>query len=189
MARILLLMALGALGACATMRDYPPDSPYYRYPGGARFTLNIPLEIEPDSATVRLQFGRVVPRNGVQEEEPHCVFEVSTVRPAPQRVEPDSFAVTRVIRNIRTSSILPSAPYEIVRVDVGSDSSGPTFIYYETEFRLHSPRQPDVRAMTCLSNQNAPGIAPFMRHLSLPEIRQALGLLFTVEISDAGQRL
>jgi len=37
-----------------------------------------------------------------------------------------------------------------------------------------------VRALSCMSNQMAPGIG-IMRHLSPAEIRQALGKLITLE--------
>jgi len=168
--------------ACATTAEYGPDSPYYAYPEGMRLILNQVLEIPPESATVRLQFGRVVPRNGVQEQEPHCIFEIETVRDAAQRIEPDTFLVVRVQRSVWMSSLTPPAPARAVRVGLGGRGSGPTLIYYRTEFRLRSERQPVARALTCQSNQNAAGIFPNMRHLSVPEIRQALGAILSLEL-------
>lgn len=175
-------MFLAGLTACGTTAEYGPDSPYYPYPEGTRLILNQVLEIPPGSATVRLQYGRVVPRNGVQEHDPHCIFEIETVRQIAQCIEPDVFQVTRVQRSVWMSSLTPMAPLLTLHVGLGGQGSGPTLIYYQTEFRLRSERQPVVRALTCQSNQNAAGIFPNMRHLTVPEIRQALGTLLSLEL-------
>lgn len=173
---------LCGMSACVTTTEYGPESPYYAYPEGMRLTLNQVLEIPPDSATVRLQFGRVAALNDVQEQEPHCIFELETVRDTVQRIEPDTFHVVRVQRSVWMSSLTPPQPVRAVRVGLGDSSSGPTLIYYQTEFRLRSERQQVVRALTCQSNQNAAGIYPNMRHLTLPEIRQALGAIFSLQL-------
>ncbi|MCU0842266.1 MAG: hypothetical protein MUC79_11185 [Thiobacillaceae bacterium] len=182
------IAALLVLAACAGSPRYGPDSPYYRYPAGLRLVLNEALEIPPDSATTRLQFGRVVPRNGVQEHEPHCIFEVNTVAAAARRVEPDSFEVVDVRRSIWVSEAWPASAARPVKVGLAFGDASPTFVFYITEFRLRSARQPDVRTLTCQSNQMAPGIA-IMRHLTLAEIRQALGAIFTLDLSGAASRL
>jgi len=175
------LLSLAMLAGCANPERYGADSPHYGYPGGGRFTLNQPLEIEANAATARLQFGRVVARNAVQEEEPHCIFEVNTVLDRPQRVEPDTFEITGVRRSITTFSGMP-ALFGTMRVGFDRDGS-PSHIYYKTEFSLRSARQPDVRAMTCQSNQMTPGIA-IMRHLTVAEIRQALGHVFSLSLGQ-----
>jgi len=179
----LCLAVLVILAGCGTTKRYGMDSPYYSYPYGVRLILNQPLDIPPDSATIRLQYGQVVPRNGVQEQDPHCIFELSTVAPTPQRVEPDEFSVTRVRRSTSTIARGESAPTGLVRVGLSSGSSGPTNYYYKTEFFLHSDSQPNVLLMTCQSNQN---YTPLKRHLTVAEIRQALGSIFTLILpSDA----
>ena len=65
--------------AWSTLESPNPDSPYYAYPPGWVVQLNRPLPIDPGSATVRLQYGRIVPRNSVQEQDPFCIVEVNTV--------------------------------------------------------------------------------------------------------------
>lgn len=173
-------LGLGLLAGCASTQDPGPASPYFRYPDGTRLILNQAVEIQPGEASLRLQFGRIVPRNGVQEHEPHCILEIDTVRATVQRIEPDVFSVTRVERGVWMSA-LPAVG--ALRVGLG-DSSGPTLIYYQTEFRLRSARQPGVRSLLCQSNQNAAGIHPNMRHLTLTEIRQALGAIFTLQLLE-----
>src|SRR4030065_2509225 len=76
------------LGGCAGLESPDPASPYYAYSSGWMVQLNRPLTIPPDAATVRLQYGRIVPRNSVQEHEPFCVVELDTERPGPQALQP-----------------------------------------------------------------------------------------------------
>jgi hypothetical protein len=185
------LLAL-ALAGCGHSPNYPVDSPYYAYPSGARLTLNRAIDIPPDAATTRLQFGQPVARNGVREEEPHCIFEVNTVSGHAQRIEPDHLRVTRIQRRVQTFSGMPVMPYYAGLAGdawhrhgrrVGfQDDDGPSHIYFITEFRLASEKQPDIRALSCQHNQMMPGVA-VMRHLTLPEIRAALGGWFTLELA------
>lgn len=44
--------------------------------------------------------------------------------------------------------------------------------------------QPDVRSLLCQSKQNAAGIQPNMRHLTLAESRHALGTIFTLQLPE-----
>lgn len=173
------VIAAMTLTACANPASYGPDSPWYRYPTGVSMILLKPLDIPPGEATVRLQFGRTVPRNGVQEQEPFCVLELTTLRPETQRVAPDTFAVIGVERSISyiAAADLPISP--LMRTGFGGDD-GPTFIYFKTTFRLHSARQPQVERMTCMANQNAAGNAGSMRHLTLAEMRQAVAGYFRI---------
>lgn len=182
--RYLLPLALFALTSCATSRQYGADSPYFQYPEGVRLILNQPLEIPPDSATVRLQYGRVVARNGVQEQDPYCIFELSRVADGVQQVHPGEFSVIQVRRSMSTIASNGVRMSGFVQVGLGSDSSGPTNYYYKTEFMLHSDAQPNVLEMTCQSNQN---YAPVKRHLTLVEIRQALGGIFTLVLPPGSQ--
>lgn len=175
----LCLALLFVLAGCVTTGRYGVDSPYYNYPNGVRLILNQSLEIPPDSATVRLQYGEVVARNGVQEQDPYCIFELSTVAGGPQQVKSDVFSVTWVRRSTSTIARSESLPIGLVRVSMGDDSSGPTNYYYKTEFFLHSDSQPNVLVMTCQSNQN---YTPLKRHLTVAEIRQALGGIFTLSL-------
>jgi hypothetical protein len=166
------LLFAALLAGCATSSDPLPGVSH------GRLVLREALAIPPDAATVRLQYGRVVASNSVQEHDPFCVFELNTVAPAEQTVRPGAFAITRVVRSVETFAGMPV--FRPMRVGLGDDGGGPTHIYYKTIFHLKDDAQP-VRALTCMSNQNAPGIFPFMRHLTGAEIRQALGTLFVLE--------
>ena len=160
------------LGGCAGLESHNTASPYYAYSTGWVAQLNRPLVIPADSATVRLQYGHIVPRNSVQEQDPFCVVELDTVRAEPQVLQPGRFEVWRVTRSISTITV--AAPTPFVRAGL-VDDDGPTFLYFITEFRLRDPTQPALRGMRCAWNQMAPGNQALMRHLTLDEIRGALG--------------
>jgi hypothetical protein len=181
MPRNFLRLALMALLTGCSTTHYGIDSPYYPYPQGTHLVLNQPLEIQPDSATFRLQYGREVARNSVQEQDPYCIFEISTVSDKPQQVQPDDFAVTRVQRSISTIARDDLQPTGLIKVGMGFDSSGQSNYYYKTRFYLHSDVQPNVRMLTCQSNQN---YTPIRRYLTVAEIRQALGDVFTLRLPN-----
>lgn len=168
------LVVVVVLGGCAGLASTDPASPYYAYSTGWSVQLNRPLTIPPDAATVRLQYGRVVPRNGVQEQDPFCVVELNTVSDAPQTLQPGRFEVLRVTRSISTI-MARDASSSFMNAQFSDDDGEPTFLYYITEFRLRDAAQPNLRGMTCAWNQMAPGNRPLMRHLTLDEIRVSLG--------------
>jgi len=160
------------LAGCASLESPNPTSPYYAYTSGWFVRLNQPLTIPANSATVRLQYGGIVPRNGVQEHDPYCVVELDTVRDEPQILQPGRFEVWRVTRSVDT---IAAAPSPLIRAAFAADVSGPSFLYYKTEFRLRDTAQPNIRSMACAWDQMAPGYRAFMRHLTLDQIRHALG--------------
>ncbi|MEW6118708.1 MAG: hypothetical protein AB1593_01315 [Pseudomonadota bacterium] len=167
-----VLMAL-LLSGCAALESADPASPHHAYVPGWTVQLHRPLTIPADSATVRLQYGRIVPRNSVQEHDPFCVVELDTVRPSPQTLKPGRFEVWRVTRSV--TPISADARRSFARLRQVDDDGDPSFLYFITAFRLRDPAQPALRGMTCAWNQMAPGNRALMRHLTLDEIRVALG--------------
>lgn len=167
------LLGMLLLGGCAGLQSADPASPYYAYSTGWAAQLNRPLTIPADAATVRLQYGRIVPRNSVQEHDPFCVVELDTVRAESQILRPGRFEVWRVTRRINPVTAAAKSP--LIRTQVSDDEGDPGFLYFITEFRLRDPAQPNLRGMTCAWNQMAPGNRMSMRHLTLDEIRLALG--------------
>jgi hypothetical protein len=144
-----------------------------------RLNLLAPLTVPAERATARLQYGHVVPSSEVRDYDPYCVFELNTVGDGPQTVAPDTFSITRISQRIDNIATSEARLFNVVL----SDGSLPTLIYYKTLMTLHSPRQPRVRMLTCLSNQNMPGVYPFMRHLTLEGMRAALGADFRLALN------
>ena len=161
------------LGGCTGLQSADPASPHYAYSAGWTVQLNRPLTIPPGAATVRLQYGRIVPRNSVQEHDPFCVVELDTVRDEPQILQPGRFEVWRVTRSVNPITAAVKSP--LIKVAFMDDDGDPSFLYFITEFRLRDPAQPDLRGMRCAWNQMAPGNRVLMRHLTLDEMRGALG--------------
>src|SRR5512139_1682109 len=98
------------LGGCASLESTDPASPYFAYSTGWVAQLNRPLTIPPGAATVRLQYGQIVPRNGVQEQDPFCVVELETVGAETQTLQPGRFEVWRVTRSISPIPVAAPAP-------------------------------------------------------------------------------
>jgi hypothetical protein len=170
---VLILLGLAAVGGCGSLNSPDPASPYYAYPPGWKVQLNQVLPIDPGAATVRLQYGRIVPRNGVQEQDPFCIMEVNTLSNQVQLLQPGRFEVVQVTRSI--SSITATAKSPLIKARYVDGDVDPSFLYFITTFRLRDAAQPDVRSLRCAWDQMAPGNRSLMRHLTLDEIRSALG--------------
>jgi hypothetical protein len=173
------LGGLAMLGGCAGLSSPDPASPYYAWPAGGVVVLERPLTIPAGSATVRLQAGKLVPRNSVEDWAPFCVVELSTVRETPQTLQPGRFRIERMTRQLDTVAALREAWRP---VGLGGDDAGPSFLYYFTDFVLTDPAQPQLMGMRCGWNQLAPGNRSQMRHLTLAEIRATLVGWLRVEL-------
>ena len=170
---VIAVFGMLAIGGCSSLASPDPASPYYGFLPGWSVQLNQALPINPGAATVRMQYGQIVPRNGVQEQDPFCIMEVNTLSNQVQMLQPGRFDVTRVTRSI--STITAAAPSPLLKARHVYDDGPPSFLYYITEFRLHDPARPDVRSLRCAWDQMAPGNRGLMRHLTLEEMRGALG--------------
>jgi hypothetical protein len=172
--KVCTLIGILFLGGCTSLESPNPDSPYYAYPPGWVVKLNRPLPIEPGSATVRLQFGRIVPYNAVQDAYPFCIVEVNTVSgDKAQMLQPERFEVLKVTRSVSEISASAAPHSNSGFIKVGADL--PSFLYFITTFHLRPPQNSDIRNMRCAWNQMAPGNRGLMRDLTLDEMRQALG--------------
>ena len=175
---LLSLMLVLSLTACA-------NTPEGGYAVG-RLSLQTPVTIPPGAATLRLQYGRITAFNAVQEQDPFCVFELNTVAERGQAVEPAGFGILSINRSVETFAGMPAFQpmFRPMRVALNDDDR-PSHIYYKTTFRL-APNPQKARALTCMSNQLMPGIT-FMRHLTLREMRDALGTFFTLDLDGPHQ--
>jgi hypothetical protein len=179
--KALTLVGILGLGGCGSLSSPNPDSPYYAYPPGWAVQLNWVLPIDPGSATVRLQYGRIVPRNGVQEQDPFCIMEVNALSDQAQMLQPGRFEVLQVTRSV--SDIMAAASNFIspgyLKAGFGGGDA-PSFLYFITTFGLRDASRPNIRSLRCAWNQMAPGNRALMRHLTLDEMRQALGNWITL---------
>lgn len=202
MRQMLLVLPLAtALGAChGTPLPYE-ESPYSVIPAGAQLTLHRDLTIPAGWARLYIQGGGPRPYSDVNPYHPHCRLEVERVREVPQTVKADVFRVEKVVyeelpwpagggsflpASVPRAGLIGAVGIE-AREDLGrgayiagsfgvADGSSPWT--YATHFRLRSERQPEVRRLTC-QHWNDPTLAV---HLTIRQIRETLGDLFTLEI-------
>jgi hypothetical protein len=148
----------------------------YRYPTGptalpvlSSVTLNATFDIRPDRASEYIQYGQVRPYNRIVEYYPHCIFELRTVSEAARSVAPGTFAVTAIRRDRFM------AGYRKIMVAGNGGDYNPVMSI--TQISLHSDTQPDVFRLTC-RQLDEPYLA---RHVSLEQMRETLGELFTLQ--------
>jgi len=175
MRRALWIPLLLVVGACAHHYVGDESSPSYAPPAGSRLLLKQPLTIPAETAGVYIQGGRAVAK--VDQYYPHCRLEVQERRDTEQHVEPDEFLVQRVRRDIEVVSNTEVAPLRRV-----SHDGGPSFFIYRTLLYLESARQPQVRLLIC-QHWGHPALDT---HLSIRDIRQALGGLMVLELPTGG---
>ncbi len=101
--------------------------------------------------------------------ESYCELEISTVAEQPQRVAPDTFAITRVARR------LVSDEESGMPVQIGI--FGSQDVFHETHLWLSSERQPGVRKLICRSWTQDLGRGRF---LSVSEMQEVLGSGFVL---------
>jgi hypothetical protein len=173
-----VLFAVALLAACQTTTyEGDENSPYYLVPAGSRLSLHRDLVIPANQAGAFLQGGQVVPFAQLNPYQPHCKFEVSRVLDSPQTVRADEFVITKAVQSLEHSV---RAPRRLAARSVFSstDDGGPSIQTFATRLDLRSDRQPEVLRLTC-GHWDYP---PLATHLSIRQIRQALGEVFTLRI-------
>lgn len=149
-------------------------------PAGSRLVLKQELTIPAGTAHVTLQGGRVVSGNDVRSYHPYCELEVHKVLDVPQKVGPDEFVIRRAYQESRTVS---SGGIRPASGRVGFFMNGASVLVFRTVFRLSSSRQPDVRWLVC----EQWGDTVSGTHLTLDEIRKALGDVMTLAPATSGK--
>ena len=175
--RVLSVLAVSlSLAGCQGTTPYRHVVPYRANPADLHVVLERPLTVPAGAATVRLQAGKPVAMNAVEETDPYCIFEISTVSDRSQTVAPGSYAVRRIEREVVDFAGMPVSPMAAALGAASAD--GPSQMYFVTEFSLMSARQPAVRSLRCQSNEL--GITSPNRHfLSLDEMKHAVGGYFS----------
>jgi hypothetical protein len=173
---VLLLSLVALLSACADTPDFSRTL--------GRLELRQPLAIPSEAATLRFQGGRAVAYNQVAHYLPFCVFELNTVSGTEQPVQPDRFRITAMAHSIDVIAAVAGPGWR----RAGFDDNGPVHLYYKTWFRLRSEQQTTVRALTCMRDEMMASHFPLMRHLTLAEMREALGSGFQLGLpADDGR--
>jgi len=182
MRKALLVLSLTALlAACQTMSYQGNErSPYFVVPNDSRVVLTQQLTIAAEEVAVYTQDGRVLPFAEVNKYHPHCKFELYTRRNATRTVAPDEFVVTRALQEETASAAAGALRYARLRLAViGDEPGGAPLRSFTTRMYLHSDKQPDVYRLSCAQW----GYPPFDRHVTIEEIRRALGGVITLQVA------
>lgn len=173
----ILLPAL--LAGCQALQPEPRlDSPHFPVPEGTELVLNRPLTIQPNEVSTYIQFGLVMPYSDVERYEPYCKFELRQLQSVAREVQPDTFQVSEVERDWYL--VQHRMPFRLAGLRVGGDedAGGPAFRVSSTMMWLRSTAQPDALRMTCEYWDDVTEA----RHLTIEEIRSALGDVFDLRL-------
>lgn len=160
------------LGACQWPTTPDTRSPYYTVPVGSIVDLRQPVAIPSDKVGIYIQGGQRI-SGQLQAYAPYCRLEVNTLSDTGRTIAPDRFTVTRVRHEVSYVEAARAV------VPVQQDGGSPPAEIYATLLYLHSDKQPDVRRLRCAHYQYPP---VFARHLSIDEIRTALGDIAHLEL-------
>jgi hypothetical protein len=179
---VLWLLLIGLLAGCQSLYPYDETRHYFSVPSGSNLILNRPLRTAPGELAIYLQDG--VPYTAAPNRmQPYCKFELRHKREQAQRIEPDRFVIERATRHWSTGLEPDWRLRPAIRLLL--DDGGPTFLVFSSFFFLRSDQQPEVLRMTCeYWGDPATG-----RFLSIEQIRQTLGEVFTLELNGPARLL
>ena len=149
---------------------------------GSILTLHQRLVIEPNSARVYLQHGKIMSANEVSRFYPNCWFEVNTLSDKQQFIAPGNFRVNGIKYYRR--------PFGLGGIEQGILVAASTVarvfdrsreIEFITEMTLIPDMQSDIRRFMCKITADSLG-----RYLTLEDIRAALGSVVTIEPTELG---
>ena len=180
--QLIAILALGMAG-CAGLDSADRDFPYWLPPVGTEVELKEPLEVRPLSARVFLQQGAVVPKTGLNLYLPSCTFAVTQVfEDRSQTIQPDSFQVVRVTG--QREEVVQQAPARYAAAYLaggGISGGGSTMVMHLVHLWLESPKQPEVRRLSCRGALDDP---PLANRPSIAEMGQALGSIAELHLPE-----
>lgn len=165
-----LVLAGCQVGGSAFVRDATGVDKFVQLEG-AGIVLKQELQIAAGKARVFLQNGRV--SSGFDSYQPHCAFEIASVRHAGVSINPDTFVISKVQRFVQP--VVEARPMQVAGLWLAEGLAGGAQSYYDGyHFWLTSADQPQVRRMSCFGVYAQPyELYP----PTMVEIRQALGSL------------
>ncbi len=182
--RIFCWSMLTLLAACSANNTKDENSVFYAVSVGSVITLNQEITIAGDQVSVYVQDGEIMRYKDVNKYQPNCKFEIYTISEQPRTVQIDGFEIIKVVDEIESSSLQKNIQLAVLDLAVGEgylamgllDHS--LMFNYATMMYLNSAKQKDVYRMTC---QHWEAVSDD-RHLSITQMRKAMGDIFTLEI-------
>lgn len=175
------VLALGLAG-CAGTGAIQAYQDAVRIPAGSVLTLHRTLELPGAGDFLYLQGGHSLRLRDVQRLEPHCYLETRSVPTPGYPVAPNRFTVTRLTRDTFYAGRHDPGGYLKVNADGGGS---PSSWYFITHLWLQPETATDVFRLTCQVDRLTVSAPPLDRtHLTVDEVRQALGDTFTLELAE-----
>ncbi|MEJ2440062.1 MAG: hypothetical protein P8Z72_10385 [Gammaproteobacteria bacterium] len=177
-----VLTAVMLTAACSSV-PAPVTSPYYQIPSGSKLVLKQTLTIPPNTASVYIQYGKVVSPQQKDNFYAHCWFTSWYVRDQPQLIKPDTFTITHsqqfedVVSRGQSHMLAMNGPV------TGVYDGGPMALDYSTVMYIHSDKQPAIRRFGCGYWEN-PDDA---QHLTVAEMQKVLGSIARIELKKDQQ--
>jgi len=171
----LVSLLIFSFAGCAYQAPKDINSSFYSPPVGSTLTLHRPVTIPANDTQVHIQNGQLI--NSFRELDayyPNCNFEIRERAEVERTVQPDSFIISRVVRD--TENVMLHTPVLIA----SASGNGAPGVDYITIMDLYSPRQPSVMRMSCQHWEDPSD----SYHLSIKQIRKTLGDLFTLTLAD-----
>lgn len=171
------------IGGCQSLANRDEALPYFHIPGGSTLVLNRDIVVPANRLSVYVQGGQVIPA-GANFYYPHCKFELRHLEGRARRIRADTFSIYRTGRDWGSHAML--APPRLRSVGQGlllpsPLNDQPSYIIYASNLYLRSDEQPEVFRLSCKQWWDPVDA----RFLSIQEIRQTLGDVFTLQL--AGQ--
>lgn len=180
MMRLNAFLLVLVLSACQIPPGQRETAHFYEVPPGSTLILNRRITIPPYDLKIYIQNGRLA--QGANQAYPFCKFEVRHKQAHPQAIEPDEFEITRVDR-VRSLFVKADRPL-LAATGIGGGTfekeGKPTPRVHGSRMFLHSDRQPQVYQLVCGHLQD-PNIEA--RYLSVQQIRETLGDIFTLKLA------
>jgi hypothetical protein len=183
---LVFISALAVLSACAINQEKDEDSPFYSVPAGSLLVLNQDLVIAAGQVATYVQNGELMTYEQVDKYQPNCKFEVYAISEQPRTVKADTFEIIKVVDDIESSSIhhgsrLASLDEGYRGINIASGMLDHSLVFnYATFMYLSSATQKDVYRITC---QHWEAVRED-RYLSISQMRQAMGNVFTLNIKQ-----
>jgi len=175
----LAVLALTLLVGCSVNDVRDEDSTFYAVPVDSILVLNQQVNIRGDQVAVYVQNGELKQYKEVDFYLPNCKFEIYTMSEQARTVSPDRFEIIKVVDDIESSAIQKSTRLAALDNAITFGMLDKSYMFnYATLMYLRSEKQKDVYRMTCQHWEDVMDD----RHLSVTQMRQAMGDIFTLEI-------
>lgn len=169
------------LTACGVNDTKDENSAFYSVPAGSLLVLNQDVTISGEQVAVYVQDGKLMTYKEVDKYRPNCKFEIYTMSEQPRTVKKDTFEIVRVMDEIESSSLQKSTQLAMQDSVLAYGILDRGYMFnYATMLYLYSEKQKDVYRMTCQHWEDMQDD----RFVTVPQMRDAMGELFTLIIKD-----